>query len=156
MSARSRRVCAAPSSKILRRPRFGQRASSVPPLNAQDPWSLLMARKTEGSDLMTAAVERNEVRHGIERIQGRAHFHSPRQVEIEKMSWESGLLEADLVFLASASKPHLLPNIPMNDPDVYDSENPLEIGRAPESLRVIGSGWPAAKTLQSLPYSGLA
>src|SRR5262245_4680175 len=39
-----------------------------------DPWPLLMARKIEVSELMTAAVERNLVRHGIERIQGRARL----------------------------------------------------------------------------------
>ena len=89
---------------------------------------------------MTAAVERNLVRHGIERIQGRARFLSPRQVEVEKVGGEHVLLEADVVLLASGWKPRHSPNIPMDDPDVCDSENILEIGRAPESLLVIGSG----------------
>jgi pyruvate/2-oxoglutarate dehydrogenase complex dihydrolipoamide dehydrogenase (E3) component len=50
------------------------------------------------------------------------------------------LLEADVVLLASGSKPHHPSNIPMDDPDVCDSENILEIGQAPESILVIGSG----------------
>jgi NAD(P) transhydrogenase len=50
------------------------------------------------------------------------------------------LLDADVLLLASGSKPHHPPNIPMDDPDVYDSENILESGRVSESLLVIGSG----------------
>ena len=50
------------------------------------------------------------------------------------------LLEADVVLLASGSRPHHSPGIPMDDPDVCDTQNILEIERAPESLLVIGSG----------------
>jgi NAD(P) transhydrogenase len=119
---------------------LGQSASGVPAPSAHDAWPLLMARKTEVSELMTAAVERNLVRHGIDTIHGRARFLSPRQVEVEKVGGERVLLDAGVVLLASGSKPHHPPNIPMDDPDVYDSENILESGRVPESLLVIGSG----------------
>jgi NAD(P) transhydrogenase len=119
---------------------LGQTASGVPPPNAQDPWPLLRARKMEVAELMTAAVERNLVRHGVERIQGRARFLSPRQLEVEKVGGERVLLEAEVVLLASGSRPQHPPNIPMDDPDVCDSENILDIDRAPESLLVIGSG----------------
>ena len=43
-----------------------------------------MARKLEVSRLMTTVVERNLVRHGIERIQGRARLLSPGKVEVDK------------------------------------------------------------------------
>jgi NAD(P) transhydrogenase len=119
---------------------LGQSASGVPAPSAHEAWPLLMARKVEVSELMTVAVERNLVRHGIERFQGRARFISPRQVEVEQVGAQRVLLEADVVLLASGSRPHHLPNIPMDDPDVCDSENILEIERAPESLLVIGSG----------------
>ena len=99
-----------------------------------------MARKIEISELMTTAVERNLERHRIEHIRGRARFVSPRQVEVEKVSGGRELLEADVVLLASGSRPHHPANIPMDDPDVCDSENILEIERVPESLLVIGSG----------------
>lgn len=119
---------------------LGQSASGVPAPSTQDPWPLLMARKMAVSELMTNAVERNLLRHGIERIEGRARFLSPREVEVEKAGGERIRLEADVVLLASGSRPHHPPHIPMEDPDVYDSENILEIERAPESLLVIGSG----------------
>lgn len=119
---------------------LGQTAGGMPTPSAQDPWSLLMARKVEVSEMMTTAVERNLVRHGIDHVRGRARLLSPRQVEVEKIGGERVLLEADVVLLACGSRPHHPPNIPMDDPDVRDSENILEIGQAPQSLLVIGSG----------------
>jgi len=101
---------------------------------------LLMARRVEASEIMTAAVERNLIRHGIERILGRAHFLLPRQVEVDTLKGERVLLEAEVVFLASGSRPHHPTNIPMNLPGVYDSENVLDIDQVPESLIVIGGG----------------
>jgi NAD(P) transhydrogenase len=119
---------------------LGQTAIFETPSHPQDPWHLLMARKLEVSELMTTAVERNLTRHGIERIQGHARLLSGRRVAVEKAGGECVVLEADVVLLASGSRPHHPPNIPMDDPDVHDSENILEIGRAPKSLLVVGSG----------------
>ncbi len=119
---------------------LGQSAIGVPPASVQDPWPLLMARKRDVSEFMTKAVERNLVRHGIERIRGRARFLSRGQVEVEKAGGERVVLDAGVVLLASGSRPRHPPNIPMDDPDVHDSENILEIGRAPESILVIGGG----------------
>ena len=118
---------------------LGQSAIARSPISAQDPWSLLMARKLEVSRLMTTVVERNLVRHGIERIQGRARLLSPGQVEVDKGE-DRIVVEAGVVLVACGSRPHHLPNVPMDDPDLHDSENILEIERAPESLLVIGSG----------------
>jgi NAD(P) transhydrogenase len=120
---------------------LGQSAIGVRPASAQDSWHLLMARKLEVSEFMTKAVERNLVRHGIERIRGRGCFlPGGRRVEVEKVGGERVVLEADVVLLASGSKPRHLPNIPMGDPDVHDSESILGIESAPESILVIGGG----------------
>jgi len=85
-------------------------------------------------------VERNLLRHGIEHIKGRAFLLSPGRVAIDKGGEDYTVAEASVVLLACGSRPRHLPNIPMDDPDVHDSENILDIGRAPESLLVIGSG----------------
>jgi NAD(P) transhydrogenase len=119
---------------------LGQSASFVTPTSAQDPWALLMRRKLEVSTLMTAAVERNLKRHGIAHIKGRARFLAPCLVEVEQAGGERVELKGHVVLLASGSRPHHPAHIPMDDPDVHDSENILEIGRAPRSILVIGSG----------------
>jgi NAD(P) transhydrogenase len=119
---------------------LGQSALTRSSGGTQDPWSLLMARKLEASQLMTAVVERNLVRHGIERIQGRARLLSPGRVAVDKTAGTQIVLEAGVMLLACGSRPGHLPYVPMDDPDVHDSENILEIERAPESLLVIGNG----------------
>src|SRR5262245_25983870 len=119
---------------------LGQSAIGVPPASAQDSWRLLMARKLEVSEFMTKAVERNLVRHGIERIRGRARCLPGRCVEVEKIAGERVAFEANAVLLATGSRPRHLPVIPMDDPDVHDSESILGIEGAPESLLVIGGG----------------
>jgi NAD(P) transhydrogenase len=106
----------------------------------QNPWALLMARKLEVSELMTKAVERNLLRHDIERIQGRARLLSSGRVAVEKTGGGREVLDANIVLLASGSTPHHLPDPAMNDPDVHDSESILQIARAPKSLLVLGSG----------------
>jgi NAD(P) transhydrogenase len=119
---------------------LGQTATGMTPTSAQDSWRLLMARKLEVSEFMTKAVERNLVRHGIERIRGRARFLPARRVEVEKVGGERVVLEADVVLLASGSRPRHVPGIQMDDPDVHDSESILGIEAVPESILVIGGG----------------
>jgi NAD(P) transhydrogenase len=112
----------------------------VRPASVQESWRLLTARKLEVSEFMTRVVERNLVRHGIERIRGRARFHPDRRVEVEKVGGERVVLEADVVLLASGSRPRHPPGIPMDDPDVHDAESILGIEAVPESILIIGGG----------------
>ena len=119
---------------------LGQSASAMTSANVRDPWPVLMSRKVEVSELMTKAVERNLVRHGIERVRGRARFLSPTRVQVEQPEAAPLVVEADIVLLASGSTPRHPPNVAMDDPDVHDAEDILEIERAPESILVVGSG----------------
>jgi NAD(P) transhydrogenase len=108
--------------------------------DSQDPWRLLMARKREASEVMTMAVERNLVRHGIERVQGLARLLSPTCVEVIRPDGKRSTLEGRIVLLACGSSPRHLANVPLDDPDVHDCENILELQGAPRSMVVIGSG----------------
>ena len=119
---------------------LGQHVNQLPAPDAEDPWRLLMARKLDVSEAMTKAVERNLVRHGIERIRGRARLLPERRVEVERPGGERTTLEAEVVLLATGSRPHHPTGMPMDDPDVHDSESILGIERAPESLLVLGGG----------------
>ena len=99
-----------------------------------------MARKLEVSELMTVAVERNLLRHGIDRIQGHARLLSSRRVEVQKPEGERLMLEADVVLLACGSRPRHPENLATGEPHIHDSENILEIARAPTARLVMGWG----------------
>jgi len=119
---------------------LGQSANLLPAPSAQDPWRLLMTRKLEVSEFMTKTVERNLVRHGIEQIRGRARLLPGRRVEVERLGGERTMLQAEVILLASGSRPNHLPGVPLDDPDVHDVESILSIERAPGSLLVLGGG----------------
>ena len=119
---------------------LGQSAIGVPPASMQDSWRVLMARKVQVSEFMTKAVERNLMRHGIERIHGRARLLQGHRVEVEKPGGGRVVLDADAVLLASGSRPWHPAGIPMDDPDVYDSDSILGIDGVPKSILVIGGG----------------
>jgi NAD(P) transhydrogenase len=108
--------------------------------DGHDPWQLLMSRKVEVSDFMTKAVERNLMRHGIDRVQGRARLRPDRRVEVAAKDGNEHVLEGHAVLVATGSRPHHPDGVDMSDPDVHDSESILEIPRSPESLAVLGGG----------------
>jgi NAD(P) transhydrogenase len=89
---------------------------------------------------MTRAVERNLVRHAIERIEGRARLLPERRVEVTTAAGEVKVLEGEAVLLATGSRPHHPPGVDMTDPDVHDAETLLQIARAPQTLVVLGGG----------------
>jgi NAD(P) transhydrogenase len=49
-------------------------------------------------------------------------------------------LEAEIVLIASGSRPYRPASIPFDDPDVHDSEEILAIRRLPTSMAVVGGG----------------
>jgi len=119
---------------------LGQSAHQLAVPSDRDPWRLLRARTLEVSELMTKAVERNLVRHGIERIRGRARVLPGRRVAVETPDGEGITLEAEVVLLASGSRQHHPPWMPLDDPDMHDAKTILGIEGAPLSLLVLGAG----------------
>ena len=119
---------------------LGQSAIHLPQPSAADPWRLLTARKLEVAEFMTKAVERNLSRHGIDRIHGRGRLLGDRRVEVTARGGERVVLETDAILLAAGSRPRQLPFVAPDDPDVHDSDNILDIERAPHSLLVLGGG----------------
>jgi NAD(P) transhydrogenase len=99
----------------------------------------LMSRKSEVASTMARAVEENLKRHGIQYIQGEARLGPGRTVRVAVDGRELSL-EAEVVLIASGSRPLRPASIPFDDPDVHDSEEVLEISRLPGSMVVVGGG----------------
>lgn len=101
--------------------------------------SKLIARKDAVLELETARIRQNLQRHGIEQIHGSARFLDAHAVEVSG-SGPPRRLSAEVVLIATGSKPFHPPEVPYEDPDVLDSDTILGIERVPESLSVLGGG----------------
>jgi NAD(P) transhydrogenase len=85
-------------------------------------------------------VEANLRRHGITIVRGAASFEDPHSLLVRSPAGESERLAADVVLVATGSRPFRPAGIPFDDPDVFDTEGILTAGRVPGSLAVIGGG----------------
>lgn len=87
-------------------------------------------------DVMEAAVEKNLERHSIEFISGTATFSGPHSLTVDGKR----TLEADVILVATGSRPFHAPGIDFEDPDIYDSESILGMDKPFQSIVVIGGG----------------
>ena len=100
----------------------------------------LQAREAEVSAMMEDAVRRNLERHGIELIHGDALLGPGPKVSVSNRGGEDRVLTADVVLVATGSRPFHPPGIPFDDPDVHDSDTILAMDQIPASVVVVGGG----------------
>jgi NAD(P) transhydrogenase len=100
----------------------------------------LMTRTAEVVASITDRVHRNIQRHGIELIRGVASLGPDHSVTVREAGGGNRVLEAAVALIASGSRPFHPPGMPVEDPDVHDSEEILEIDRIPQSMVVVGGG----------------
>ncbi len=99
----------------------------------------LRTRAAEVQEAIGREVRRNLDRHGIELVHGDATL-GDHTVEVALASGGTRSLSADVILIATGSRPFRPPNIPFDDPDVHDSDSILGIGHLPGSMVVIGGG----------------
>jgi NAD(P) transhydrogenase len=108
-------------------------------LDPQAALQKLMSRKAAVVKTMTDAVRENIERHGIELVHGEATLGPNRSVRVNTHTG-TRVLDADIILIATGSRPSHPPGIPFDDPDVYDSEEILELKAIPQSMLVVGGG----------------
>ena len=99
----------------------------------------MRARTAEVVQLSVAAVRQNLERHGIELIHGTAQLVPRREVVVHGPEGERRLA-GKVVLVATGSRPFHPPDVPFDDPDVYDSESILGLEEIPERSVVVGGG----------------
>ena len=110
-------------------------------LHPQAVIELLRARAVEVAGSMSRAVVENLARHEIELVAGRARLGLNRTVAVTSATGESDRhLSADVVLIATGSRPFHPSGIPFDDPDVLDSETARDLDRPMSSLIVVGGG----------------
>lgn len=100
----------------------------------------LRARTGQVIETMTEAVERNLERHRIALVRGEGSLGPDRTVAVRAPDGATRSLSAEVVLIATGSRPYRPPGVPFDDPDVHDSESILTIDRPVRSLVVIGGG----------------
>jgi NAD(P) transhydrogenase len=88
--------------------------------------------------LTVETVRENLERHGIELVHGEGRLEPDRCVVVRGES--ERLLRADVVLIATGSRPFRPSMVPFDDPDVDDSESVLSLERVPGRLVVVGGG----------------
>ena len=108
-------------------------------IDRQDVFSALRGRTNQVIDTMARSVAENLDRHGVELIRGQARLEEGRAVIVSGPDGERRI-HADIIIIATGSRPYHPPGIPFDDPDVLDAEGVLEIEEAPARVVVIGGG----------------
>jgi NAD(P) transhydrogenase len=90
--------------------------------------------KTE-VDVTQAQLSRN----GIEVITGVANFTDARHVHVRGSRSESDY-EADVIVIATGTKPAVSPKVPFNNRNIINSDQILQMSQIPKTLIVVGGG----------------
>jgi NAD(P) transhydrogenase len=87
-------------------------------------------------EYQTAQLQRN----GITRIHGRARFVDARTIEVESVYGETRRLCAEVMVIATGSRPRTPGDLPVDHEHVFDSDSILSMTYLPRSITVLGGG----------------
>jgi NAD(P) transhydrogenase len=79
-------------------------------------------------------------RNGVVYLHGRAKFRSDHEIELLSVDGARELLSADIIVLATGSRPRQTPDIPIDHEHILDSDSLLSMIYLPRSLTVVGGG----------------
>jgi NAD(P) transhydrogenase len=90
-------------------------------------------------EMERSRILKNLELHKIELLQGQASFQDDHTVVVMGPDGER-TLHAEVILIATGSKPHRPPEIAFDDVHTFDSDTFLQLERIPKSLAVIGGG----------------
>jgi len=98
------------------------------------------ARAREVEELLTAGVETNLERHGITTVRGTARLLGGHQASIERDNDVPMTVAAEVILIATGSRPFHPPGIPFDHPDVLDSDAAAALDHRVPDVLVLGGG----------------
>jgi NAD(P) transhydrogenase len=99
----------------------------------------LMARKAAIARTESVWIRNNLRSHDVTYVQGTARFIGPHDVEVATPNG-TRQLSGRVILIATGSSPLRPSDIDMADPDIYDSDEILDLDRLPETLTILGAG----------------
>ncbi|MFN0242186.1 MAG: Si-specific NAD(P)(+) transhydrogenase [Planctomycetota bacterium] len=135
-----------------------QRASGLVRDNLSSETKVKSLMKRQGEVLasyeryLTRQLERN----GIELWHGRARFVSPNEIEVTAVDGTKRRAQAQIVLIATGSRPRKPADIPVDHEHILDSDSILSLIYLPASLVVFGAGVIAAEFATIFQALGVA
>ena len=96
-------------------------------------------RAVEVEELLTEAVESNLERHAITTVRGTARLAGNGRVEVSGDGAETSI-DANVILVATGSRPFHPPGIPFDHPAVLDSDAAAALDRPVGELVIVGGG----------------
>jgi NAD(P) transhydrogenase len=109
-------------------------------LRTDVPVAALMNRLDEVVKAHEAYMTNQLSRNGVVYLHGRARFHSDHEIELLSVDGARQLLSANIIVLATGSRPRLTSDIPIDHEHILDSDSLLSMIYLPRSLTVVGGG----------------
>jgi NAD(P) transhydrogenase len=110
---------------------------SAPPEIATD---IIRKRTWQVCDLLQQVTAENIANNNVDYIQGKARLDRDKKVKVEDESGRWRSLHANVVLIATGSRPWRPPNIPFDVNGVCDTDTILRRGRVPKDILIIGGG----------------
>jgi NAD(P) transhydrogenase len=85
-------------------------------------------------------IAQNLARNHVDYMQGEAHLGTNCTVQVSTPDGSIDSLSADVILVATGSRPLRPATIPFDDPDVCDSDEIFKLGRIPADLFIVGGG----------------
>jgi NAD(P) transhydrogenase len=102
--------------------------------------SQLRARANRVVEMVTGEVRNNIEAHGIELVHGEAELQPERIVRVKCDEGHIRELQADVILVATGSRPFHPPAVDFDDADVLDSSTILDVDRPIGSMVIVGGG----------------
>jgi NAD(P) transhydrogenase len=101
---------------------------------------IIRARTVEVCETLQTLATRQIASRGIEYVEGRGRLGPDRNVAVALPDGSSRVLAAPTILIATGSRPAHLAGVPLDDPDVYDSDEVYSLRRVPKDVVVVGGG----------------
>ncbi len=100
----------------------------------------LMMRLENVLEAHSGFLEKQIQRNDITMLQGRGRLASQHSVEIESIDGSLLTLQADIIVLATGSRPRTPTDMDVDHEHIFDSDSILHMHYLPESMAVLGAG----------------
>lgn len=100
----------------------------------------LIARKDQVIAAHERFMEDQLTRNRVERWHGRARFRDAHTIEVVGLVGDIRTVRADIIVIATGSRPRQPPEVPIDHEHILDSDSILSMIYLPQTLTVLGSG----------------